>query len=323
MEARVSVTRGANSRRARLAGTLALGALLVAPAVWAADPPKGAESKGEPTKNQCIDANESAQPLRKAGKLREAEARLLVCVRPSCPAVVRDDCAQRLSEVRAAEPTVVFVVRDESDHDLSNVRVTMDGVELAAKLDGTAIAVDPGEHLFVLETDGRLKEARTLKLNEGEKGRQERIVLVAPVVESEAPPAPPPAPETTAPVEPPPPPGRTQRQVGIALGGVGLAGLVVSTIFGVAAKSLYDHAIGSECGHSVGQTNPYACLPLGLSDSQSAHNDATGSTIGFVASGVFIAAGATLYFMAPKGVAVTIAPTVASGGAGLGIGGGW
>jgi hypothetical protein len=301
---------------------VALGALLLAPAVRAADPPKGAEPKAEPTKNQCIDANESAQPLRKAGKLRQAEERLLVCVRPSCPAVVRDDCAQRLSDVRGAEPTVVFVVRDESDHDLTNVRVTMDGVELAAKLDGTAIPVDPGEHLFVLETDGRLKEARTLKLNEGEKGRQERIVLVAPVVESAAPPLPPPAPEPAAPVEPPPPPGRTQRQIGIALGGVGLAGLVVSTIFGVAAKSLYDHAINTECGSSIGQSS-YTCLPLGLSDSQSAHNDATGSTIGFIASGVFLAAGATLYFMAPRGVPVTVTPTAAAGGAGVGIGGGW
>ena len=277
----------------------------------------------EPTKTQCIDANEAAQSLRKTGKLRAAEEKLLLCVRASCPGAVRDDCAQRLTEVRAAEPTVVFVVRDELDHDLTAVHVTMDGTEIAAKLDGSAIAVDPGEHLFTFESEGRLEEARSLMLNEDDKGRQERIVLVAPVVESSAPP-PPPAAEPLAPSEtPPPPPGRAQRQIGIALGGVGLAGVVVSSIFGIAAKSLYDHAFTTECGASVKLANPDQCLPNGVSDSNAAHNDATGATIGFIASGVFIAAGATLFFMAPKGVSVSVAPTVGAGGAGLGVRGGW
>jgi len=313
MEARVSLTpvgRGV-SRAVAVAAALG-GALLAHPA-----------SAAEPTKTQCIDANEAAQPLRKTGKLRAAEEKLLLCVRASCPAVVRDDCAQRLTELRAAEPTVVFSVRDEAEHDLTAVRVTMDGTEIATKLDGSAIAVDPGEHLFTFESEGRLKEARSLMLNEGNKGRAERIVLVAPVVESSAPP-PPPVAEPMAPSEPPPAPlGRTQRQIGIALGGVGLAGVVVSSIFGIAAKSLYDHAFTTECGSSVMLKNPDQCLPLGVSDSNAAHNDATGATVGFIASGVFIAAGATLFFMAPKGVSVSITPTVGAGGAGLGIGGGW
>jgi hypothetical protein len=309
MEARVSLTRRHGGAFSAVA---ALGFLLAPPARAA-----------EPTKTQCIDANEAAQPLRKAGKLRAAEERLLVCVRPSCPAVVRDDCAQRLTELRAAEPTVVFVVKDESEHDLTAVHVTVDGVDLTTKLDGSAIPVDPGEHLFVFDADGRLKEARTLMLNEGEKGRHERIVLVAPVVETTAPPAPAKAPEPEPSAEPPPPPGRTQRQVGIALGGVGLAGVVVSSIVGIAAKNLYDHAINTECGASVGFKSPTQCLSNGLTDSNAAHNYATGATVGFIVSGALIAAGATLYFMAPRGVSVTIAPTVGAGSAGVGIGGGW
>jgi hypothetical protein len=310
MEARVSLRRRG---RGALSVIAALGALAFAHPARAADP----------TKTQCIDANEAAQPLRKSGKLRAAEERLLVCVRTTCPPVVRDDCAQRLSEVRAAEPTVVFVVRDESDHDLTAVHVTMDGAELATKLDGTALAVDPGEHIFAFEAEGRLKETRTLMLNEGDKGRQERIVLVSPVVETATPPPPPKAPEPEPSAEAPPPPGRTQRQVAIALGGVGLAGVVVSSIFGIAAKNLYDHAVSTECGSSVKFTSPTECLPNGITDSSAAHNYATGSTVGFIVSGALIAAGATLYFMAPKGVSVTVAPTVGAGGAGVGLAGGW
>jgi|HubBroStandDraft_6_1064221.scaffolds.fasta_scaffold158301_2 hypothetical protein len=311
MEARVPLTRRA---RGAFSAVAALGVVAFAHPARAA----------EPTKTQCIDANEAAQPLRKSGKLRAAEERLLVCVRATCPAVVRDDCAQRLTEVRAAEPTVVFVVKDESEHDLTGVRVTMDGVELATKLDGTAIAVDPGEHHFAFEVEGRLKEERTLMLNEGDRGRQERIVLVSPVVETTtpAPPPKPPEPEPSA-EGAPPPPGRTQRQIGIALGGVGLAGVVVSSIFGIAAKNLYDHAVNTECGPSVKFMSATECLPNGITDSNAAHNYATGSTVGFVVSGALLAAGATLYFMAPRGVSVTVAPTVGAGGAGLGVGGGW
>jgi len=314
METRMPVTRRAPW--VPLVG-VACAVLASAPSARAAEP-----AAKEPTKGQCIDADEAAQPLRKSGKLRAAEEHLLVCVRPSCPGPVRDDCAQRLSEMRAVQPTMVFVVKDESERPLSAVTVTVDGTVLATKLDGTALAVDPGEHHFAFEAEGRIREERTLMVNEGDKGRQERIMLVAPVVETPPPPSSK-APEPAQLAEPPPPPGRTQRQAGIALGGVGLAGVVVSSIFGIAAKSLYDHALNSECGSNVKYPNPYECLQPGVTDSNSAHTDAVVSTVGFIVSAALIACGATLYFMAPNGVSVAVAPTVGAGGAGLGIGGGW
>jgi len=91
----------------------------------------------EPTKDQCIDANEKAQGMRKSEKLHAAEQTLLICVSASCPGPVRDDCAQRLTELRSVIPTVVFVVKDDADQDLSDVSVTMDDQPLASKLDGT------------------------------------------------------------------------------------------------------------------------------------------------------------------------------------------
>src|SRR5476651_2121227 len=130
--------------RNALAATLGCASLyLAAPAVAA-----------DPTKDQCIDANETSQAMRKAEKLRDAEQRLLVCVAASCPGPVRDDCAQRLTEVRSVTPTIVFVVKDDADQDLGAVRVTMDGAPLVDKLDGTAIALNPGQHHFVFEAEG-------------------------------------------------------------------------------------------------------------------------------------------------------------------------
>src|ERR1019366_562817 len=139
----------------------------------------GSASAGGPTKDQCIDANEASQAMRKAEKLHDAEQKLLVCVSASCPGPVRDDCAQRLTEVRAATPTVVFVVKDDADQDLTDVHVTIDGQPLTDKLDGLAIPIDPGPHRFTFASSGRTKEERALVIREGEKDRHERVVLVS------------------------------------------------------------------------------------------------------------------------------------------------
>ena len=127
-----------------------LGACIVALAVSATS----GTAHADPTKDECINANESAQALRAAGKLRDAKDELTLCVAQSCPGAVRDDCSERLSEVLKALPTVVFAVRSAAGADVSAVRVKVDGVLLTAKLDGRAIPIDPGQHSFVFEARG-------------------------------------------------------------------------------------------------------------------------------------------------------------------------
>jgi hypothetical protein len=267
----------------------------------------------DPTKDQCIDANEAAQSLRKSEKLRDAEQHLLVCVSASCPGPVRDDCAQRLTELRSVIPTVVFVVKDDADQDLSDVHVTMDDQPLASKLDGTAIAIDPGPHRFVFEAAGRQKEERSLVIREGEKDRHERVILVATPVAAPPPAVPERAPAT--PVEPPPSKdGRAQRMAGLVVGGVGIAGVVVGGVFGILAKSTYDSAL-THCPSGTNQ-----CLPTGVTGGKTAHSQATVSTVAFIAGGALVAGGVVLYFSAPRG-AVTVSPTVGIGSAGVDIDG--
>jgi hypothetical protein len=270
----------------------------------------------DPTKDQCIDANETAQALRKSEKLRDAEQRLLVCVSASCPGPVRDDCAQRLTELRSVIPTVVFVVKDDADQDLSDVSVTMDDQPLASKLDGMAIAIDPGPHHFVFEAAGRQNMERSLVIREGEKDRHERVVLIATPVA--APPAPVPQSAPVGPAEPPPPKdGSAQRTAGLVVGGVGAAGVVVGSVFGILAKATYDHALNSasECN---GSTN--TCQGQGVPDGKTAHSQATVSTIAFIAGGALLGGGTLLYFTAPR-TGVTVSPTVGMRSAGVGVNG--
>jgi hypothetical protein len=81
------------------------------------------------------------------------------------------DCSKWSVEVEQAVPSVVLGARDEHDEDLTLVRVSIDGAERLDHLDGTAIVVDPGQHVFGFERSGAPPvEVRAL-IREGEKDR--------------------------------------------------------------------------------------------------------------------------------------------------------
>jgi hypothetical protein len=164
----------------------------------------------EPTKQECVDANDSAQDLRRAGKLIEAREQLVLCASASCPGPVREDCAPRLEEVNKAMPTLVFEVRDVIGFEVKGVGVTMDGAWFSSTLDGTAFVINPGKHVFSFEVDGFDRQDKTLVVREGVKDRRDVVVLRAvararPIQEAAktttaTPPLPPTAEATPAPV---------------------------------------------------------------------------------------------------------------------------
>jgi hypothetical protein len=269
-----------------------LAVLLVVGALLAPDRAQAAE----PTKEECIAADDAVQMLRRAGKLLEARDKVSVCVAMSCPGVVREDCGQRLAEIERVMPTIVFEPKDGAGNDVSEVTVTMDGRRLADRVLGMPLQVDPGEHRFVFEGQGLPTAEKTLVVHEGEQGRRERVVLgLAPSV---------PPPSAEPPTSPPPPPpasdGSSQRTIALAGGGVGVVALVVGSVLGLVAKSTYDHALQTECGN-----NWSSCSPQGLQDGRSAHGQAAASTVAFVAGAALLGAGAVLYIVSPKaGVSV-------------------
>lgn len=273
------------------------------------------------SKAQCAKANADGQALQLEGKLTAARAQLVACGDPSCPAIVRDDCAQRLNELERLQPTIVFDVKDATGVDVSAVSVTVDGQSLTDKLGGLALRVDPGEHTFVFTAAGHPAATRTFVLKEGEKDRQERIVLgaseMAPVVPT---PAPPPAtPAATPPAETTPQGMSTMKILGLTAGGLGVAGVAVGSVFGVLTLSAASQQ-KTDCG-SASSCSSHA---QALSDHSAASTDGTVSTVSFVAGGVLLAVGAVLFLAAPSSSptptsGLVVVPGVGPGGGALSV----
>ena len=96
----------------------------------------------------CFEAAEAAQPLMRQNKLRAAQVQLAVCVRETCPKVVRSDCTAWMDSVSEALPTVratAFERRGDASVRLDDVRVLVDGEPLVTgDLRARSASVDPG-----------------------------------------------------------------------------------------------------------------------------------------------------------------------------------
>ncbi|MDP8998715.1 MAG: hypothetical protein M3O46_01240 [Myxococcota bacterium] len=264
----------------------------------------------DPTKKECAAANESAQDLRRGGKLRDARASFAVCTAATCPGPIREDCAQRLKEVESSTPTIVFEAKDSLGHDLGAVRVTMDGTLLLDKLDGTAIAVDPGQHQFTFEAVGLRKDEESVVLREGEKDRRVRAVLESPVVAVHKGPE---MADTGA------SDGTSRRILGLALGATGAAGIALGSVLGLVAKATYDNALQTECVAA----DPKNCTAQGLVDGHTAYTQATASTIAFIAGGALLLGGVVIYLTAPASGEVGVTASAANGGGQVSLRGAW
>ncbi len=129
------------------------------------------------TKQDCTEANVTAQSLRREGKLRAARDALATCASPVCPDAVRADCLERTEAISQTMPTIVLAAKDGAGNDLAAVSVTIDGDPFAEALDGKALDVDSGEHEFVFTATGQAPVTRRFVIREGEKARRESIVI--------------------------------------------------------------------------------------------------------------------------------------------------
>jgi hypothetical protein len=145
-------------------------ALLVLGAVMCARRASPAEAPTD-EKEACFRAVDDGQKLRANRKLIAARDAFIQCARSVCPALVRKDCAQWLSEVQVTLPSIVFGARDAQGKDLFDVHVSVDGNLLTDKLDGTSVAVDPGQHVFRFEWEGHGAVEQPALIREGEKSR--------------------------------------------------------------------------------------------------------------------------------------------------------
>ncbi len=206
-------------------------ALATAVTLAAADPPPA------PTKNQCLDAYEAGQRLRKASQLRAARDQFAICGNAACPDFAKQDCTKWLGEVDASMPTVVLIARDANGAAIEAVHVTIDGHPLTERADGRPIAVDPGPHDVRYEAGGKVLDAHVV-VAEGVHDQQ--LVADFSKAAPTALPAPAPAP-SPAPPPPPPPPapptGKTLPTAAWVLGGVAVVGAASFVTFAVLGRS--------------------------------------------------------------------------------------
>lgn len=246
----------------------------------------------------CINASESSVALRKAGKLIDARKALATCAAPACPDPVKTSCQERLLEIDRAVPSVVFEVKDAAGNDLPSVKISVDGQARDERV-GTALSLDPGTHTFTFEAPGLPTSTKTLVVVEGAKDRTETVTLGTP-----APAAPPTPPAAPVPDQAPAPSGGSaQKTIGLVVGGAGIAGLALGSVFGLMASSKWSQA----------QTDKSE------TEKNTADSQATISTIGFIAGGVLFAGGAVLWLTAPSASStstVGLVPSVAPGGGG-------
>jgi hypothetical protein len=205
-------------------------------------------SRAEPAAaSQCISAAEQSQPLRDHGQLKAAREKLLACSRPECPSFVRTDCTKWLADLDGVMPRIVFGAVDSAGADLVDVRVWLDGEQVAQRLDGSEVPIDPGAHAVRFEHTGSPPIEQQVVIHVGDRHRSVSATFATPGVSS----------PTTPPTGTPPeqPEGGRSLVLPIALMGIGAASLGVASYFWVAGLS--DHStLGSGCAvtHSCSQS---------------------------------------------------------------------
>jgi len=164
--------------------------------------------------------------------------------------------------------------------------VKRNGTLVNSPLWGQSVPVDAGEQTITVSAPGKAPWRETIAVREAETATVRVKALDDPKI-----------------------PG--QRIGAIAAGGVGVAGVVVGSVFGLLAMSKWSDAVDACKGPAE---SPTSCsTPKGVADASTLGSEANGlatiSTVGFVLGGAGLAAAGILWFTAPRDAA---APASAS-----------
>lgn len=177
----------------------------------------------------------------------------------------------------------------------AGLSVTRDGLVINQAIWGTAVPVDPGDHVVSASAEG--KAPWTERVEVKDPGQTVTIEVPAlrdqPKDKSSPPPPPPPPPPIK--VVPPPRSGSTQRIAGVVVGVLGLGGIALGAGFGV--RAIGKNSDSNEGGHCDAQS---FCDSTGLTLRKESITAATISTVGFVAGGALLAGGVALLLTAPR-----------------------
>jgi hypothetical protein len=199
---------------------------------------------------------------------------------------------QALARLEALLATLRVTLSPEA-RAVRDLKLELDGRELGTATLDTPIPLDAGSHVLVAKAEGyqpwsaqvqTTAESRAMALT------VPGLVLVPAPASSPVPVAPP---EPRAPGRPKEPdrPLHTQRWLGLAAGGAGIAGVAVGSVFGIRAlskKAQRDDACPSR-----------GCSPAGIEADRDARDAASVANIAFATGGALLVAGGLLYITAP------------------------
>ena len=224
---------------------------------------------------------------------------------------VRLDLATTRAQALEARLPMLTIRAAGATEAASGLEIRRDGVPVQPAELGSAIPVDPGQHLIEATAPGKEKWSSTVQAADSSKVDVEVPALNAAPGASAAPSA---TPEPIA--QPPLAPttatssaGSTQRTAAVVVGAVGVVGLGLGTVFGLGASSKWSDA-KSKC-----TDYPYGCSSTALDDQSSAKSKASVSTVAFIVGGAAIAGAAVLWFTAGSSHQDSVAVGVGPGAA--------
>ena len=175
------------------------------------------------------------------------------------------------------------------------LKLELDGRELGTATLDTPIPLDAGSHVLVAKAEGYQAWSAQIQTTSETRAMALTVPGLVPVP-APVPPASsaPPLREGGAPVArkvEPHRPLHTQRWLGLAAGGAGIAGLAVGSVFGIRAlskKAQRDDACPSR-----------GCSPAGIEADRDARDAASVANVAFATGGALLVAGGLLYITAP------------------------
>lgn len=220
-----------------------------------------------------------------------AQFRETIAAARKAGSIEREEIAR--SRARALEPQLSYltIVTWQGQE----VQVKHDGSPVDAAMLGTAIPVDPGSHVIVASADGKRSWSTTVEVGEG----ADKVKVAVPILPDDAQSAegrPLPAPDAStqgAAGSDARSPGSGQLIAAAVVGGLGVVGVAVGSVFGLKAGADWDEA-KTNC-------DPFPqCGERGKTLADDAKTEATISTIAFGVGIAGLAGGLVLWLTAPS-----------------------
>ncbi len=213
---------------------------------------------------------------------------------------------QRVAQIRPRvdklEPDVPrLTVKLPDGADSKGLELKLDGAPFDVDQLGKPQMVDPGPHLLEYQLADGEKKNKTVPVERGGDSVVRLDIPKATVkdnVDVQAKPDEHPVnvvKHDDEPERPLPDPGRGQRIAAYVVGGVGVAGIAVSSYLALSARNKYRDALASECANATDM-----CTAQGLTDTHDARRNANIATGVFIGGAAAVIGGIVIYVTAPK-----------------------